>query len=212
MAAALLVLVVGIALLPGDLPYLTVKEFGPIETISVGLYFLFILFIVYFNATGILRTSFVPGIFALLLALREMDFHARFTTMGMFKIKFYLSPEVPFEQKIIVVLFDIAVISYGIVYLKKATPAFLRALSARKVYSFSIILGLVCMVASKLIDGNSEVFEFLLGMEAGDLGIYSSIMEECLELFIPVFFIRALIQYGIDFQARLAQNISGRPG
>ena len=66
------------------------------------------------------------------------------------------------------------------------------------------------MVASKLIDGNSEVFEFLLGMEEGDLGIYSSIMEECLELFIPVFFIRALIQYGGDFRARLAQNLSGR--
>jgi len=49
-------------------------------------------------------------------------------------------------------------------------------------------------------------------MEEGDLGIYSSIMEECLELFIPVFFIRALIQYGVDYQARLAQNISGRPG
>ncbi|MBM9604851.1 hypothetical protein [Desulfopila inferna] len=210
MAAALLVLVVGIALLPGDLPYETVREFGPVETISVGLYFLFILFIVYFNATGILRTSFAPGVFILLLALREMDFHARFTTMGMFKIKFYLSPEVPVEQKIIVVLFDIAVISYAIVYLRKVTPGFLRALSARKAYAFSIIFGLACMVASKLIDGNSEVFEFLFGMEEGDLGIYSSIMEECLELFIPVFFIMALIQYGVDYQARLAQNISGR--
>ncbi len=210
MAAAVLVLVVVIALLPGDLPYKAVREFGPIETISVGLYFLFILFIVYFNATGDLRTSLVPGVFILLLALREMDFHARFTTMGMFKIKFYLSPEVPFEQKIIVVLFDIAVISYGIVYLRKVTPGFLRALSVRKAYAFSIIFGLAFMVASKLIDGNSEVFESLFGMEEGDLGIYSSIMEECLELFIPIFFIRALIQYRDAFQARLPKSLSGR--
>ncbi|MFN2355854.1 MAG: hypothetical protein ABR512_15205 [Desulfopila sp.] len=210
MAAALLVLVVGIALLPGSLPYEAVRENGPIEIISAVLYFLFILLIVYFNATGFLSTSIVPGVFALLLALRELDFHARFTTMGMFKIKFYLSPEVPFEEKIIVVLFNIAVISYGIAYLKKVTPGFLRALSARKIYAFSIICGLVCMVVSKLLDGNSEVFEFLLGMEEGDLGFYCVILEECLEMFIPIFFIRALIQYGVDFQAGLAQNLSGR--
>jgi hypothetical protein len=52
MAAALLVLVVGIALLPGGLPYEAVRENGPIEIISVVLSFLFILLIVYFWITS----------------------------------------------------------------------------------------------------------------------------------------------------------------
>jgi len=94
-ALLLFVLYVGVILLPPDLTLMMVVENGPVEMLSaVGLlgaaFWLFC-------RTG-RNTSGQPitaGFLVLLLGLRELDFHARFTTMGVFKTKYYLSPLVP---------------------------------------------------------------------------------------------------------------------
>jgi hypothetical protein len=49
-------------------------------------------------------------------------------------------------------------------------------------------------VSKLVLDGNSEMIAFFLPMLENPR-VLSGIMEECLELFIPVFFIMALIQY-----------------
>jgi hypothetical protein len=49
-------------------------------------------------------------------------------------------------------------------------------------------------VSKLVLDGNSGMIAALLPMLENPR-VLSGIMEECLELFIPVFFIMALIQY-----------------
>jgi len=171
-----------------------VRENGPVEIFSAGGYFLFCLFFVYFNISGILRTDVAPCFFVLLLGLRELDFHARFTTMGMFKSRFFISPEVPLVEKILVTGFILGLLGYAFYYLRERMVAFKADLAAGSPYAFSIAAAVGCILLSKALDGNSEIFEYLLPMidESSQL---PRTAEECLELFIPVFLLRALVQY-----------------
>ena len=195
--AAYVLLVVTISLLPGNIPYETVKEGGPIETLSAGGYFLFCIFLFHFNWIEAIKTAVAPGFFVLLLGLRELDFHARFTTMGMFKSRFYISPDVPIVEKAIVGTFVIGLIVYAVWYLLRVWPFFKRALRARRPWAVSLICAVGCVVFSKALDGNSDIYELLLPM-LEDTRILARIIEECMELLIPLFFIRSLLQYSMD--------------
>lgn len=205
-AVCYILLVIAITLLPGKIPYETVRESGPIETLSAGGYFLFCLFIFYFNFAGLIRTSIAPGVFILLLGLRELDFHARFTTMGMFKSRFFISPEVPVVEKTIVSLFIITLLLYAIIYFRRTWPEFKQAIRARRPWAISVLCAVGCVVLSKLLDGNSALFEIFQALVA-DTKILAKTTEECLELFIPLFFLRSLLQYSLDsVKGRLMEN------
>ena len=199
-----ILLVTVITLLPGKVPYETVREGGPIETLSAGGYFLFCLFIFYFNSISAIRTSFAPGFFVLLLGLRELDFHARFTTMGMFKSRFFISPEVPIMEKTIVSIFIIGLVIYAVIYFRRVWPGFKRALVSGKPWAISVACAVGCVVLSKILDGNSKFFVIFKPLVT-DTKTLARTAEECLELLIPIFFIRALLQYSWDsVKGRLA--------
>lgn len=188
-------MVFGIYFMPGDLPAEMVRENGVVENLSAGGHFFFCLVLLYLHLTGLVRTGPAPGFFVLLLGLRELDFHERFTTMGMFKIKFFLSPEVPWPEKMVILLLIAGLLAYGVVYGKRILPGFKKALLGARPWAVSVVCGVACAVISKLVlDGNSGMIAFFLPMLENP-GVFSGIMEECLELFIPVFFIMALIQY-----------------
>jgi hypothetical protein len=196
-AAVYALLVSGIYLLPDEIFHEIVKENGPIEILSAAGYFLFCIFLVCFNYTGVIKTGFAPGFFLFFLGLRELDFHVHFTTMGIFKTKFFVSPQVPFTEKIIVTIFILSLIACGVIYLRRTLPGFKKDLLSGRPYAFSIVAAVGCICISKLLDGNSKIFETLFPMLENPK-MLSGAMEECLEMFIPVFFIRALFQYRLD--------------
>lgn len=196
-AAVYFLLVGGIYLLPDHIAQELVKENGPVEILSAAGYFLFCIFLIRFNYTGVIKTGFAPGFFLFFLGLRELDFHVRFTTMGIFKTKFFASPQVPFTEKIIVTLFILSLIAYGVIYLRRTLPGFKKDLLNGRPYAFSIVAAVGCVFISKLLDGNSIIFETLFPMLENPK-ILSITMEECLEMFIPIFFIRALFQYRLE--------------
>lgn len=196
-ATAYFLLVGGISLLPDHIAHEIVKENGPVEVLSAAGYFLFCIFLIRFNYTGDIKTSFAPGFFLFFLGLRELDFHARFTTMGIFKTKFYVSPQVPFAEKIIVTIFILSFIAYGIIYLRRTLPGFKKDLLSGRPYAFSIAAAIGCIGISKLLDGNSTIFGAIFPMLENPR-LLSVTMEECVEMFIPIFFIRALFQYKLD--------------
>jgi hypothetical protein len=196
-AAVYVLLVVGIYLLPEKIAHEMVKENGLIEVLSAAGYFLLCVFLIRFNYTGAIKTGFAPVFFLFFLGLRELDFHVRFTTMGIFKTKFFVSPQVPFTEKIIVTLFILSLIAYGVIYLRRTLPGFKKDLPSGWPYAFSIVAAVGCVFISKLLDGNSKIFEALFPMLENPR-MLSVTMEECLEMFIPVFFIRALFQYRLD--------------
>jgi len=188
-------MVFGIYLMPGDLPAEMVRENGVVENLSAGGHFFFCVVLLYLHLTNLVRTGPAPGFFVLLLGLRELDFHERFTTMGMFKIKFFLSPEVPWPEKMVILLLIAGFLAYGFFYGKRILPGFKKALLGARPWAVSVFCGVACAVISKLVlDGNSGMIAFFLPMLETPR-VFSGIMEECLELFIPVFFIMALIQY-----------------
>ena len=51
------------------------------------------------SITFSLIAVFIP---VLLMGMRELDFHSRFTTMGVFKLRFFSSDTVPLSEKLIV--------------------------------------------------------------------------------------------------------------
>lgn len=195
--SAYLLLLIVITLLPGSIPVEIIRENGPIETLSAYGYFLFCIFIFYFNMKGIVRTGFAPGFFVLLLGLRELDFHSRFTTMGMFKSRFFVSPDVPAMEKAIVTVFILGLIIYLVLFLKKRLPLFKRDLLAARPWAIAAACGFGCVFLSKALDGNTKVVALLFPM-LDDPRTFSRSMEECLELFIPIFLIRSLILYSWD--------------
>ena len=193
--ALYVLMVFGIYLLPGDLPFEMVQENGVVENLSAGGYFFFCLILLYLHLTGVVLTGPAPGFFVLLLGLRELDFHERLTTMGMFKIKFFLSTEVPWPEKMVVALLIAGILVYGVVYVRQILPGCKKALLDARPWAVSVVCGIACALISKLVlDGNSGMIAVLLPMLENPR-VLSGIMEECLELFIPVFFIMALMQY-----------------
>jgi len=193
-AGVYVLLVVGILLLPGNLPPMMVRENGPIEILSAAGHFFFCLYFLYLHYIRAIKTSIAPFFFIFLLGLREFDFHQRFTTMGIFKTKFFVSYEVPIMEKLIVTIIILLGLTYGIIYLRRTLPTFKQNLLSRRPYALSIASAFGCIFLSKFLDGNAEIFEPLLPM-VENLALFSVTLEECLELFIPIFFIRALHQY-----------------
>lgn len=199
-------LVSGIYLLPGYLPEAMVRENGPVEVLSAGGYFLFCLFLLYGNYSGAVRTRVAPGVFVFLLGLRELDFHVHFTTMGMFKSRFFISPDVPLLEKTIVTFGIVALLVYAFLYFRHALPRVKKALMKGRSWAVFTVCGVACAVCSKaLLDGNAKMIANLLPMMESPRTLVR-IMEECLELFIPIFFIGALLRYGKESMAEKAQS------
>ena len=196
--ALYLLMVIGIYLLPGNMSAEIVRENGVVEIFSAAGYFFFCLLLVWCNLKGTVITRLAPGVLVFFLGLRELDFHVRFTTMGMFKSRFFISPDVPLPEKVLVTLFILGLLLYTGIYFQKTLPEFTQALRGARPWAVSVVCGVACALVSKLVlDGNSGMIASVLPMLENPK-MLSAIMEECLELFIPVFFIRALFQYKAD--------------
>lgn len=183
-----------ITLLPGKLAAETIREGGVVETISAYGYFLFCIFLFHFRREKIYTDSIAPAIFLLLLGLRELDFHARFTSMGIFKSRFYISPEVPLQEKLIAVLLVVAILVYGIRYIRSTLSGFVLYLRRWEPFAWATAAGIFLIVSSKFIDSNDEILIFLFSTMDNPKVVVRTI-EECMELCIPFFFILGLIEY-----------------
>lgn len=124
-------------------------------------------------------------IIPLAMCLRELDFHAHFTTENITKTTLYLSPDVPLLEK----LFGVSILAVvGLSFyalLKDQYRRFLSGLRRREPVSVAIAAAIGCAVVAKALDGAES--------NLGPLGIHvsttytSMLFEEVLELGIPIF-------------------------
>jgi len=166
-----------------------------IETLSALGYFLSALFMVVRGKWDYIKKYYYFFILVLLFGLRELDFDKRFTTMGIFKSKFYLSSSVPWSEKIIGLLV-VGLLLYIIVLIVKSHSKdfVLNIKNFSPVYIGSLLIFLVLFVA-KSLDG--------IGRKLGDFGFvideqlvsYFEAIEEILELGIPILIIATLYIY-----------------
>ncbi len=183
------------ALLPPEVTLGYIREGGVVELLSAAGYFIGASILVYFSLKKEIASSYSTGFLVLLLGLRELDFHDRFTTMGIFKTKFYVSPIVPIGEKIFITILVLCLLGFIFWYLKKHGSSFISQLKKGTAHVVLTLCGIGSMFLSKFLDSYSELIENILILMNENPAFQSQILEETLELAIPVFFIQAIFSY-----------------
>lgn len=185
----LLCLILILNFLPRNTGQVLTRENGIIEFLSAVGYFIGTVLAVFFAIRLKWPTGFSVSFIMLLFGLRELDFHARFTTMGISKIKFYWSPEVGVIEKSIVVFLVILLFTFLYKFLKKHTKNFIKSFKQGVPHIVTASAGVICLPLSKFLDGG---FQWLDDTGHGYRAVF---FEESLELAIPCFFIIAMLQF-----------------
>ncbi len=155
------------------------SEESPIQIFSTIGYFTGFVITVILQWKGQISFGFGAAVIFLSMGLREMDFHDRFTTMGIMKTRFYISDAVPLTEKISAAIILLSLSYFIAVFLIKNFRPFLIALRATNKAALLTLNGIAFTILSKIIDSQP----YLL----------TGIIEETMELAIPYFFIFALL-------------------
>ena len=182
----LLAIIILLNLLPSSVAHSLVKENHAIENATVVGYCIGALIACLFFFRLRWDQGLATSIILVLLGSRELDFHDKFTTMGIFKIKFYLGSEVLLPEKLIGATIVFLLLAFVVWFLKNNTDSFLACLKNRRPCCVTVLAGLVSLPFSKLLDSS------IMGLVDNDRLIY---FEESVELAIPYFFIVALLQF-----------------
>lgn len=191
-ALLLVVLFGGVIVLPPDLTLMMVVENGPVEMLSaVGLLGAALWLFCRAAREGA-GQPVAAGFLVLLLGLRELDFHARFTTMGVFKTKYYLSPLVPAGEKTIVSLV-MAVI--GFIAIRFAIGNFGRftlALRQRQPAALALLAAFGYGLVGKGLDSLATPLERPIAFFSADPKLVLRAMEEIAEFGLPLCLLLAI--------------------
>ena len=199
LVAQLLIVILNPSTIDGHLNALFIED-GPIEALSPIGYGLRMVLIV---ALGGVRFAFTRAwsLMAILLVmmLRELDFHARFTTMNITKSKFFLSGEVPLHEKVVAF---VALTLIGLVVLHVIFTygrAFIAGLKRLAPVSVATALSILMIVLSEGLDGIGSrlaAIGFPIDPQASEA---FEKMEETAEMGISLFAALAILAY---FSAR----------
>ncbi len=175
--------------------YLILSEGGIIETLSAFGYFVCAAVIVHIGRWQYVKSHYFFFFVSTLMGLRELDFDKKFTTLGIFKSRFYLGDQVPLTEKLIglAVVSFIAFNLYMIYkrYIKESAFNF-KNLNIYQSISASIII--VALIA-KTLDGFSRKMKSFNINVNEEISIMASTLEEIMELSIPCLMTFAFIHF-----------------
>lgn len=189
-------LILCLLLLPKDVAKMLIKENGPVEMVSAIAYIVSSVWLFLKSRQSEVRKNLSAVVIVLLLGLRELDFHSRFTTMGIFKTRFYISSTVPLMEKLIVSLIVIAIFIFALHFIRQHYSSFVKGIRQRSGPQMVIFFAIVCAVVSKFLDRCSDPLKkyiFVFNSEHG--GMVISVMEETIELAIPAFILIVISAY-----------------
>jgi hypothetical protein len=170
-------------------------EGGVVEVASAIGYFLCVLLILYKGKINYLRKYYYFILLFIMSGFREQDFHKRFTTMGILKIKFFISPNVPLTEKLIGFLIVLLLLHVLISIYKNHFRQFIGGLKNHSTISIGVLIVLLLLGVSKTLDGISRKlgsFEIEIGSQ---IAIHLAALEEVLELGIPMFLLLIYYEY-----------------
>lgn len=171
------------------------SEDGPVEIASAVLYFVCCGYALIRGGGAFLKKYPYFIMIPLLFGMRELDFDKRFTTIGVLKSKFYVSPLEPWHTKLIVITLGLVVIYMLVQMLKNHLLEFWAALRAGSSFGYGVALVLAMLVVSKSLDGLERKCASIGLSVAPLLAKYSSVAEEIIELGIPVVMLVLFWQY-----------------
>jgi len=174
------------------------KEGCVVESASAFCYFLCVAFIAYKRKIADLKHFFLLFIFFM---LRELDCDRRFTTMSIFKSRFFTSPKVPLIEKVIgtMVILLLIYLSVSIVY--RHAKDFLIGLKKRSAVSFGALLTFTFLVVSKSLDGLARNLKWFGIAVSQRISLHTGAVEEILELGIPIVILITLNAHFKDIEA-----------
>ncbi len=195
-----------LVILPPEITLAMIREGGLVEVLSAVGYFSAIIFLLVPAYRKKVNVGCSTGFILLLFGMRELDFHRRFTTMGIFKTKFFVSSVVPLAEKIVISLILVCLLIFVILYLRKNSVLFFKRLREKVEYAILIAAGIGLMVFSKFMDSYSEPLKRIFILFYDDPDFLARIIEETCEMAIPVIFILAIIHY------RYSENVHQTEG
>jgi hypothetical protein len=172
------------------------RETGSIETLSPIGYALCMVLII---ALGGLKLAFTRAfsLMVVLLAMmvRELDFHSRFTAMSIVKIRFFLSGDVPLQQKVLALLV-LALIGLAVVHVIFVHGRnFVARLRRFDPVGIATALSIAMIVLSECLDGADRTLA-RIGFPAGMIDAKFLLkVEETAEMGIPIFAALAILAY-----------------
>ena len=156
------------------------KEGGWIETASWVAYFVAGFFLLIQTLRKPSRWSML--VLTLCLGMRELDFDKRFTTMGIFKSRFYFSAEVPVLEKLIGVVVTALLVTSLFFLVKTHLVPFFKKIKAGEGPSLSFLFSGGLLVFAKSIDGFSRKLEPLGIVPSDAMNHAMESIEEVFEL------------------------------
>ncbi len=208
---AALIVAATLMVLPRETAASIVRESGPIETASWLGYLVAAALAILVGASSARRRDGVIGALILLvLAARELDFHARFTTGGVLRLRFWTGSEPAISEKFIAGLILTAIALATIWFVSRNFHRFKNAIAAREAWALSLAAAIVMLPGVKVIDRAVSLVKAWITEDVSDnLVVMSRTLEETLELAIPALLIAALVQMLLMRAAKPAAAKSG---
>lgn len=163
------------------------SESGLIERASAIGYFACALFMLLKGGAEFVRTRGYFIVLVTLFGCRELDFDKAFTTIGILKSRFFVSPDVPAGEK--VAGFIVVAILIWAVYkiLSQHFAGFLSDLRNKTAEAVGVTIVFFLLAFSKSIDGLPRKLQPLGIDVSADISAFFGALEEVLELGIPIY-------------------------
>lgn len=182
------------------------SEDGPVEIASAALYFVCAGYVLLKGGLAFLRRWPYFVVIPLLFGMRELDFDKRFTTIGVLKSKFYVSPLEPWHTKLIVIALGLAVIVLMVMMVKTHLKGLWESVRSGGALGWGVVLVLTMLVVSKSLDGLERKCLSIGLSVAPLLAKYSSVAEEIIELGIPVMMLLLFSHYFSQMEQSTSQQ------
>ena len=171
-----------------------IDEHGLIEFSSGIGYFACLLMLSFFKVKN-MKSKLYIMLILLAFGLRELDFHVLFTTMGITKTKFYLSPDVPVLEKLFGIFVFAALIYIFFYIIRKHFSEYMVALKEREPFAIGVSCGVLLIFVSKGIDGLPRQLNSVGFSITKNTIELMSITEETIELGISLMFMISIVAY-----------------
>ena len=172
-----------------------IKEGGLIESATALGYFCCIAIIVYRGRFEYIRRYYYIFLLIIFFMLREMDFDTKFTTTGIFKLRFFTSATVPLFEKIIGVILVILLLYILFTLIHRHFKDFLLNLKKRNTIGMGVLSTCGLLALSQSLDGLDRKLKGLGIAISHQTSLHANAMEEIAELGIPIMMFLTLSAY-----------------
>ncbi len=180
--------------MPRELAIELVDEDGPIEVAQVIFYLIAALICFVYKMLKVWDKGLSAGLILIVFALRELDFQVKFTDISVTRTKFYFAPDIPIETKMLAGIIVFSIIWLIISFVWKNFRNLINGVRDNKIWAILAINGIIFIFLAIEVDISLRGFEVNKERE-----VIKSFFEEMTELAIPVYFLAALISYGVSF-------------